>query len=363
MPTDYIPYTDQIEVLQPGEAEIFDQITATMLDISRHVGERQRHTVRSVHAKSHGLLRAELTVLDGLPAELRQGLFARPASYGAIMRFSTNPGDILSDHISTPRGLAIKIVGIEGEMLPSHAGEHTQDVVMVNAKAFGAPDATGFLGGLKVLDKHVDDSEALKQTVSSGAQLVEGVLEAFGGGSATVKGFGHLPTHPLGETYSTVVPVRFGDYFGKLELVPVSHNLVELCGKHIEHPHDWNAVKHAIVAFFSGQTAVWELRVQLCTDLDKMPVEDASVQWDETLSPYQTVAQLTATKQDAYSDARRVFVDEQMTFNPWHCLAAHRPLGNIMRSRFKAYQASANYRQAAEGRTRVEPKSIDELPA
>ncbi|ADW70566.1 catalase family protein [Granulicella tundricola] len=358
----FVRYSDSVEVLQPGEEQTFDEITATLLDISKKVGERQRHTVRSVHAKSHALLKAEVTVLDGLPEQLRQGLFAKPGSYGAIMRFSTNPGDILSDHISTPRGLAIKIVGVEGEMVPSHAGEVTQDLVMVNGKAFAAPNAAGFLKGLKTLDAHANDSEALKQTVSSVAQVAESALETVGGKSPTLLGFGHPPTNPLGETFSTVVPLRYGDYFGKIELVPVSKNLVDLCGKHLENAREWNALKDSNVKFFAHETSIWELRVQLCTDLDKMPVEKADVPWDETLSPYVTVAQVTVKAQEAYSDARRVYVDEELSFNPWHCLAAHRPLGNVMRARFKAYKASTKFRHAAEGRVMVEPKSIEELP-
>jgi hypothetical protein len=66
--------------------------------------------------------------------------------------------------------------------------------------------------------------------------------------------------------------------------------------------------------------------------------------------------------QNAYSDSRRVWVDEQLSFNPWHSLAAHRPLGNIMRARFKAYQASSHFRHSVEGRQMVEPRSIEEMP-
>jgi hypothetical protein len=359
----FVPYTDSVEVLQDNEQQTFDDISATMLDIAGKIGEKQRHTTRPVHAKSHGLLKAELTIAENLPEELRQGLFATPGSYGAILRFSTNPGDILSDHISTPRGLALKIVGVTGEMLPNHSGQVTQDVVMVNAKAFTAPDAAGFLKGLKTLAAHATDSDALKQVVSSTAQIAETALEAVGGESAALKGFGHKPTHPLGETFSTVVPLRYGAYFGKLALVPVSQNLVDLTGKHLPNASDWNSLKHAISDFFQEQTALWELRVQLCTDTGKMPVEDASVSWDEELSPYITVAQLRTLAQDSYSNARRVFVDEKLSFNPWHALAAHRPLGNVMRARFKAYQAASQFRRAAEGREPVEPHSIDELPA
>jgi hypothetical protein len=132
----FVRYSDSVETLQAGEAETVDQITATLLNIAKEVGERQRHTVRGVHAKRHGLLKAEVIFPPDLREELRQGLFANAGSYGAVMRFSTNPGDILSDPISTPRGLAIKVIGVEGEMLPNHAGQVTQDFVFNNASTF-----------------------------------------------------------------------------------------------------------------------------------------------------------------------------------------------------------------------------------
>lgn len=357
----FVRYSDGVERIRHGETETSEQIAATFLDIVKKVGARQRHTVRGVHAKSHGLLKAEVTVLPGLREELRQGLFAKPASYGAVMRFSTDPGDILSDHISTPRGLAIKVIGVEGEMLPNHAGRVTQDFVLGNSSTFAA-HADGFLKGVQLFAKHVNDSDALKQLISSAAQTAEGTLELVGQQSAFLKSFGHPPTHLLGETYHTGAPLRFGDYFGKIRLVPVSDSLIALRGKHIDHSHSWNSLKDSIVAFFQKEAAVWEIRIQLCTDLAKMPVEDASIEWDERLSPALTIARITAQPQNAYSDGRRAWVDEQLSFNPWHSLTSHRPLGNIMRARFKSYEASSHFRRAAEGRPMVEPRSVEELP-
>src|SRR5271156_4500596 len=168
----FVRYSDGVETIQHGEAETVEEIAATLLDIAKRVGDRQRHTVRAVHAKSHGLVKAQVTVLADLREELRQGLFATPASYGAVMRFSSEPGDVLSDHISTPRGLAIKIIGVEGEMLPNHAGQVTQDFIFNNGSTF-APNVDIFLKAIRLRAKHADDSEVLKQVVSSAAQTAE----------------------------------------------------------------------------------------------------------------------------------------------------------------------------------------------
>jgi hypothetical protein len=93
-----------------------------------------------------------------------------------------------------------------------------------------------------------------------------------------------------------------------------------------------------------------------------MPVEDASVLWPETASPHQPVARIVIPPQEAYSPARRVFADDVLSFNPWQGVAAHRPLGSIMRSRRNAYEASTARRHALNVQPRIEPKTISELP-
>lgn len=360
----FVPYSDAVEAIQPDEQRTFDDIAATMQDISHKIGDRQRHTTRSVHAKSHALVKADVTIKTDLPEPLRQGLAAQAGTFGAILRFSTNPGDILSDHISSPRGLAMKIVGVEGEKVPNHAGEVTQDFTMVNGKVFDTKDAAGFLKNMQLLDKSANAPEALKQAVSTASRIGETALEAVGLQSSFLKGFGEPANNPLGEEYYTQAPLRWGAYFGKVALVPVSENLLSLHKKHVPHASEWNALRDEFSRFFKEESeATWELRVQLCTDLETMPVEDARTEWDEKESPYLAVGTVTAKRQEIYSDARRVYVDETLSFNPWHALAAHRPLGNINRARFQAYAMSSKFRTTREGRTLVEPRSIEELPA
>ena len=116
-------------------------------------------------------------VHPSLPGPLAQGLFAKPATYPAILRFSTNPGDLLADSVSSPRGLAVKVLNVDGEMLPSHAGSTTQDFLCIDAKTFGAPDPAGFRKLVQILDKTLEVSEPVRHAVST---LVRGTNAAFG---------------------------------------------------------------------------------------------------------------------------------------------------------------------------------------
>src|ERR1700678_1327001 len=93
----YIPYSDSVEQEHPDEARTFSEIVATMRHISEVVNDQSRNAYRAVHAKSHCLLKAEMTVLDGIEAPFQQGLFQAGSHYPVIMRFSTNPGDVLPD--------------------------------------------------------------------------------------------------------------------------------------------------------------------------------------------------------------------------------------------------------------------------
>lgn len=125
----------------------------------------------------------------------------------------------------------------------------------------------------------------------------------------------------------------------------------------------FEVTRHGLTSeFFGGQGAVWELRAQLGTDLQETPVEDASIEWPEDLTLYRTVATITVEAQDTYSPERRVFADDELSFNPWHCLLEHQPLGSIQRVRRPVYADSVRVRSHLNALEPREPETIDTLP-
>lgn len=56
----YVRYTDDVETVEPGEAEITDKIIATMQAEERITREHHGHSVRTSFGKCHGLLTGEL---------------------------------------------------------------------------------------------------------------------------------------------------------------------------------------------------------------------------------------------------------------------------------------------------------------
>jgi hypothetical protein len=345
-----VRYSDAVETPIDDEEQVHRDLIDTMRSITETTSEDYGHAVRSVHAKAHGILSGELEIAGDLPPELAQGLFANAGRHRVLMRFSTNPGDILDDAVSAPRGLALKILDVAGERLPDSGEDTTQNLILVNAPAFAAPDAKAFLGSLKQLAATTDKAEGAKKLLSAALRGIESALEAVGGKSAMISTMGGAPiTHPLGDSYYSQVPFRYGDHIAKFALVPVSSNLTRLTGDKVNTSDRPDALREVIREEIIEQGGTWELRVQLNTDLEKMPVEDASVEWDEDASPYRTVATLTVAPQLSLGTDVAHVVDEQTFFSPWHGLAAHRPLGSVNRSRRQAYEMSAEFRAKFNG--------------
>ncbi|MBW6523358.1 catalase family protein [Sphingomonas sp. RHCKR47] len=347
--TDPIRYSPDLEDVKPDEGETVAQLNEQFDIILKTTHEDYGHAVRSVHAKAHAIVEGRLTIHPNLPPELAQGLFATPGEHPVFMRFSTNPGDILSDAISLPRGLAIKVLDVDGERLPDAEGR-TQDFVMVNGPVFQAKTAEKFLGNLKLLARTTDKAEGAKIALSAVLRGVNTALTAVGVESAAIRSLGGAPNvDPIGETYFSATPFRYGDYVAKFSLVPTAAALKERTGAIIDASGRPNAIRETLQQELRDIAGEWEFRVQLQRDREKQPIEDPTVEWKEEDAPFVTVATIRTKAQDSWDDARVDHVNEELRFSVWTGLAAHQPLGNINRSRKDVYKHSADFRARANG--------------
>ncbi len=361
---EYVRYADDVETIEPDEGETFQKIIEAMSLGGGKVRAQRGFTPRASHAKAHGLLKGELRVQQGLPEHLRQGLFVESRTYPLIARLSQNPGDLDDDRkVSGPRGFSLKVLGVQGEMLPGHAGHTTQDWVLGTGPVFNAIGAKTFLAQIAPTETIAPEiSQGVKGVFSAINRGANAALHAAGMHSAALDFFGHPFLHPLAETYYSQVPIRYGAYMAKLRVAPISPGLKALFSKPWK-PEDYNGLRTAVVAYFKHNDVKFELSVQLCTDLETMPIENANAEWSEELSPFHAAAELSFPAQDAFSPERSAFVDEQLSFCPSHSLAAHRPLGSLMRARMATYDVLSRRRREENGARVHEPHSIEELPA
>lgn len=357
-----LSYQPAYEVVASTERSRQQHLEQTLRKLSEITSQSAVQPARSVHLKSHGLLTGELQIYDQLPPAYAQGLFARPQTLPVLMRFSTVPGDILHDKPGTPRSLALKVVGVEGERLPGSEDAITQNFLFVNGASFLSSSVQVFLNNLKHLactpNTSTEFRHFLAQLFRSTAHLVESLK--YGQQSQINNLYQSQETNLLGETYISQDPIMYGDYMAKIAFVPIAPELIALTNKPIDLFAS-DGLRKSIVDFFITRTAVWELRVQLCTDIETMPIEDATIVWSEDHSPYIPVARIIAKPQIAWSPYRSKVVDEGMLFSPWHGLASHRPLGSVTRLRKMSYEMARTMRANPAFGHICEPTHLDDV--
>jgi hypothetical protein len=293
---------------------------------------------RALHAKANAGVEGELTVLDELPDPARAGLFARPATYRAYVRFSNGDGRRRADGAGDVRGMAVKVVGVEGtKIIPGMEQAKTQDFLLIRTPALPFRNADEFVAVVTAAQQSpllVLPRVIARLGLARTLELLPRVAKAL-----------RAPTLPLAEgTYFSASPVRCGAYAIHYAFTPHDEpGRADRPGASPERLH------HELDARLARGPVVYDLRIQFYTDETKTPIEDASVEWKVEDAPFVTVARLTLPRQDLDgARGKRVaeFV-ETLSFDPWHALEAHRPLGNIMRARNQAYRLSTKERAAA----------------
>jgi len=293
---------------------------------------------RALHAKGYGV-EGELTVLGELPDHARVGLFAKPATYRAYVRYSNGDGRRQSDTKGDVRGIAVKVVGVEGKkIIPGMEQEKTQDFLLIRTPAIPFRDADEFVA-------------VVTAAQSNPLLLLPRILGRLGVGRT----FALLPQlakgmkgsmAPLATTpYFSAAPVCCGAYAVHYALTPQeSPGPVAANGT----SSDW--MRDDLALRLAKEPVVYDLRLQFYVDDTKTPIEDASVEWKEEDAPFVTVARLTLPTQSLDSPRGKKLGDyiEGLSFDPWHALEAHRPLGNVMRARNQAYRLSTQERGAAK---------------
>jgi hypothetical protein len=100
MSTQPVRFAPSVETIADDEAETLASLKDSFREILETTSQDYAHAVRAVHAKAHGIARGTLTIADGLPETLAQGIFAQPGRHEAVLRISTTAGDILDDSVS-----------------------------------------------------------------------------------------------------------------------------------------------------------------------------------------------------------------------------------------------------------------------
>ena len=366
MSPEYVLFTPDMENAPPDEAKAVARIVQTLHANNEHSYAKYKRAIRDAHAKSHAILRGELEVHANLPEELAQGLFAQPRTYPVIARLSSTSGAIRTDQMRGVRGLGIKVIGVDpgDRALPDDTAT-TQDFIMVTHREFLFADAQEYsTKGMMTAWALARVSDPVLALAEKGLAFVDDRLLTKIGHPLpeTLKVFIKENTHILGDTFYTSAPLRYGRYVAKMLYAPSSPEVRALAGQPTTDYRGVNALQDMTVDFFDTHAAEYELRVQLCTNIDRMPLENAKTSWPEDESPHRTVATIRFPRQDPYTPERRAYGDDVLAFNSWRGLKAHTPLGSINRLKREVYDASSRFRHQKNNAPMSEPSSVADLP-
>jgi len=297
------------------------------------------------NTKTYGVVRAEFTVLDGVPKHLARGLFASPATYPAWVRFA-GPGPYAPPDLDDfgQCSLAIKLMGVPGKKLLDDE-THTQDFILISGANFITPN--------------VRENAKLQKWVRAKAPIVYAIKP---GDSHLLHLFMQMlysgvQANPLELQYYSNVPFLLGEG----QAVEYSLKPVRRGRTRIPVRPSKNYLREAIARTLATEDWEMEFMVQVQTDPFRMPLEDATVKWPERLSPYVPVARLTLRRQRFDSDEQLTFADV-LRYNPWHSLPEHKPLGNNNRARRRMYTELAEFRQQMNSVKHVEPDGSEQFP-
>ncbi len=328
------------ETPQLGE----DEDTETMID------EMRRHLVRDFprggferagNTKTHGLVRGELTIHDGLPDTLRRGLFATPKTYRCWVRFS-GPGPHVEPDINDVgfASISVKAMGVEGEKLWDDE-KHTQDFTAVCTPSFVTPDVRANARLQYWSRRHLPVFYFLDPR---NPHVLDMLMQGL---------WNETQTNPLGATYYSCVPYLMGPgqamQYSFWPMTKVPRKIPGLPFR----PAD-NYLRDNMVLTLDRTDVEFEMRVQLQTDPFLMPIENNAIMWPTRLSPRAPVATLRIPRQTFDYPDQLAFA-RYLRFNPWHCLPDHRPLGNQSRARKRMYDEMASFRQRMNGVIHIEP--------
>jgi hypothetical protein len=333
------------EQILPGEQELTREIIDELTKFTREnwlPGGAQRFG----NTKTFGVLRGEFTVLPGLPGRLRHGLFAEPRTYPAWVRFS-GPGPYAPPDLEDygQCSVAIKVMGVPGPKLMEDE-QFTQDLIMVSPASFVTPD---ILENAK-LQQWVRAKAPLAYAINPGdSHLIHLFMQML---------YSPMHANPLEVQYYSNVPFLLGPGQAvQYSLKPRSPGRTKIPRRPAE-----NYLRDAMIRTLDAGEWTFEFMVQVQTDPFRMPIENASVKWPEGMSPYIPVARLRLPAQRFDSDEQLAFADV-LRYNPWHCLAEHKPLGNSNRARRQMYWELARLRQAMNQVKHKEPTGTEQFPA
>ncbi|OAI13251.1 hypothetical protein A1359_12680 [Methylomonas lenta] len=330
------------ETFDPDEEASLNNIIDQMADQMRGRFKPGGYE-RGGNTKTHGVVKATVTIREDIPAHCRIGIFANPRSYPAYVRYA-GPGPNVPSDIQDVgfMSMAVKLMDVPGEKLMDEE-KFTQDIITTSGgPTFVTPNTRE---NAKLQYWSLVDMTLYYFLNPFDSHLLDMFMQSL---------WNETQTNPLNKRYWSCTPYLLGEGQAVMySFVPKTKVVSRIPGLPFGKV-PFNYLRQNLSKTLSEQDVEFDLMIQLQTDPHLMPIEDSSVSWPERLSPFIPVATVHIPKQQFESEALVEFT-KRLKMNPWHCLPEHRPLGNLNRARFKLYFELSKFRQQMNQTTHLEP--------
>jgi hypothetical protein len=296
---------------------------------------------RGGNTKTHGICRGEFIVSDNVPPQFRHGIYAEPRTYRAWVRFS-GPGPYVTPDIDDVgfMSISIKLMGVPGPKLMDDE-KCTLDMFGVSTPTFVTPDTEA---NAQLQIESLKNAQIFYFVNFHRSHILDGIMQQL---------FIKTQTSPFEAPYFSCVPYLLGEGQAmQYSVWPKSNKRSRIPRLPLRPPDDY--LRDAMVSALNDGDVEFDIRLQLQTDPHLMPIENNAVLWPERLSPRVSVATLRLPKQTFNSPAQLDFA-KRLSYNPWHTIADHRPLGNQSRARRRMYWTLSQFRHSMNAVPHYEP--------
>lgn len=324
----------------PDEEEFLNSIIETFGKQMRKLW-KPGGVERGGNTKTHGIVRGEFTVHDNLPPQFRHGIYAKPQTFPAWVRFS-GPGPYITPDIDDVgfMSISIKLMGVPGPKLMDEE-KHTIDLFGVSTPTFVTPDVKA---NAQLQKESLKNAQIFYFLNLHRSHVMDLIMQSL---------FIKTQSSPLEAPYFSCVPYLLGEGRAmQYSVWPKTNKRTPIPRLPFRPPDDY--LRQAMVKSLGEGDVELDFRLQLQTDPHLMPLENNAVLWPERLSPRVSVATLRLPKQVFDSPSQMEFA-KKLSYNPWHTIAEHRPLGNQSRARQRMYYELSKLRHSLNAIPHFEP--------
>jgi hypothetical protein len=219
--------------------------------------------------------------------------------------------------------MAIKLLRVPGPKLFGGPGSSEHDFVTMSAPVL-------IVRGLREFRRLFE----LRQSGAGSRWRVLAYILTRWPGLANLPRCFAVHDNPLAISYFSVTPYALGDRF----VVRYRLDPLEEPSSYVRPPHERDHLRLAMREQLARGPVHYAFSAQVRRVVSQEELDSPGFDWTMAEAATQELATIEIPQQEFDTNERRL-LGQELSFNPWRCLEAHRPLGEMNAARRRIYEA------------------------